>query len=173
MPPRRRRRPADRRTCRTTVPGSTPRRSRGLPHNYMTAHFVFGDLAGADAASALPDIAAPQRLPEEQLRNVHELIYRRCATRRTAPAAGRIARAGMRWASRSKTAMPTCALTPARACSLARATAPRLDHAATHRETPPIYEICVQLRQSVSTRITRLAYRDDFGRLGQSPPDSG
>lgn len=47
-----------------------------VPHNYMIGAFVFGDLAGADAAAACREVAAPQQLPEDQLRAAHELIYR-------------------------------------------------------------------------------------------------
>ncbi|HEY1840988.1 MAG TPA: fumarate reductase/succinate dehydrogenase flavoprotein subunit [Mycobacterium sp.] len=47
-----------------------------VPHNYMIGAFVFGDLAGADAAATLPDVPAPQQLPQDQLRAAHELIYR-------------------------------------------------------------------------------------------------
>ncbi|POX56372.1 fumarate reductase/succinate dehydrogenase flavoprotein subunit [Streptomyces sp. Ru71] len=44
-----------------------------VPHNYMIGAFVFGDLAGADAAQYT---AYEGELPEEQLREAHELIYR-------------------------------------------------------------------------------------------------
>ncbi|MFK4145076.1 fumarate reductase/succinate dehydrogenase flavoprotein subunit [Streptomyces sp. NPDC004065] len=44
-----------------------------VPHNYMIGAFVFGDLAGADAARYR---AYEGALPEEQLREAHELIYR-------------------------------------------------------------------------------------------------
>jgi succinate dehydrogenase/fumarate reductase flavoprotein subunit/HEAT repeat protein len=47
-----------------------------VPHNYMIGAFVFGDLAGAHAASILPDVVAPQQLPQTQLSDAHELIYR-------------------------------------------------------------------------------------------------
>ncbi|MEZ0382213.1 fumarate reductase/succinate dehydrogenase flavoprotein subunit [Mycobacterium sp. pW045] len=47
-----------------------------VPHNYMIGAFVFGDLAGAHAASTLADNAAPQDLPVDQLAEAHELIYR-------------------------------------------------------------------------------------------------
>lgn len=47
-----------------------------VPHNYMIGAFVFGDLAGTHAASTLADVAAPQRLPQDQVREAHELIYR-------------------------------------------------------------------------------------------------
>ena len=42
----------------------------------MIGAFVFGDLAGTHAASTLSEAAAPQQLPEDQLRAAHELIYR-------------------------------------------------------------------------------------------------
>jgi HEAT repeat protein len=44
-----------------------------VPHNYMIGAFVFGDLAGADAARYA---AYDGALPEDQLREAHELIYR-------------------------------------------------------------------------------------------------
>ncbi|WP_235455083.1 fumarate reductase/succinate dehydrogenase flavoprotein subunit [Streptomyces olivochromogenes] len=44
-----------------------------VPHNYMIGAFVFGDLAGADAAQYE---AYEGELPAEQLREAHELIYR-------------------------------------------------------------------------------------------------
>ncbi|GBE66013.1 fumarate reductase/succinate dehydrogenase flavoprotein-like FrdA [Mycobacterium sp. MFM001] len=47
-----------------------------VPHNYMIGAFVFGDLAGAHAASTLTEVPAPQGLPQDQLREAHELIYR-------------------------------------------------------------------------------------------------
>ncbi|MFD3307720.1 fumarate reductase/succinate dehydrogenase flavoprotein subunit [Streptomyces sp. NPDC058694] len=44
-----------------------------VPHNYMIGAFVFGDLAGADAAQYR---AHEGELPDDQLREAHELIYR-------------------------------------------------------------------------------------------------
>ncbi|WP_243860089.1 fumarate reductase/succinate dehydrogenase flavoprotein subunit [Streptomyces sp. BK208] len=44
-----------------------------VPHNYMIGAFVFGDLAGADAARYT---AYAGELPAEQLREAHELVYR-------------------------------------------------------------------------------------------------
>ncbi|MGX1511881.1 fumarate reductase/succinate dehydrogenase flavoprotein subunit [Streptomyces collinus] len=44
-----------------------------VPHNYMIGAFVFGDLAGADAAQYT---AYAGELPPEQLREAHELVYR-------------------------------------------------------------------------------------------------
>lgn len=44
-----------------------------VPHNYMIGAFVFGDLAGADGAQYR---AYEGELPEQQLRDAHELIYR-------------------------------------------------------------------------------------------------
>ncbi|MFI8894928.1 fumarate reductase/succinate dehydrogenase flavoprotein subunit [Streptomyces paradoxus] len=44
-----------------------------VPHNYMIGAFVFGDLAGADAARYS---AYEGELPADQLREAHELIYR-------------------------------------------------------------------------------------------------
>ncbi|GGW34906.1 fumarate reductase/succinate dehydrogenase flavoprotein subunit [Streptomyces griseoloalbus] len=44
-----------------------------VPHNYMIGAFVFGDLAGADAARYT---RYEGELPLDQLREAHELIYR-------------------------------------------------------------------------------------------------
>ncbi|MCZ1001428.1 fumarate reductase/succinate dehydrogenase flavoprotein subunit [Streptomyces mirabilis] len=44
-----------------------------VPHNYMIGAFVFGDLAGADAAQYKP---YEGELPQDQLRDAHELVYR-------------------------------------------------------------------------------------------------
>lgn len=44
-----------------------------VPHNYMIGAFVFGDLAGADAAQYRP---YDGELPLGQLQEAHELIYR-------------------------------------------------------------------------------------------------
>ncbi|MFJ9714406.1 fumarate reductase/succinate dehydrogenase flavoprotein subunit [Streptomyces sp. NPDC101213] len=44
-----------------------------VPHNYMIGAFVFGDLAGADASRYQ---AYDGGLPEDQLREAHELVYR-------------------------------------------------------------------------------------------------
>ncbi|MFD5793149.1 fumarate reductase/succinate dehydrogenase flavoprotein subunit [Streptomyces diastatochromogenes] len=44
-----------------------------VPHNYMIGAFVFGDLAGADAARYS---AYEGELPADQVREAHELIYR-------------------------------------------------------------------------------------------------
>ncbi|MFF4037097.1 fumarate reductase/succinate dehydrogenase flavoprotein subunit [Streptomyces sp. NPDC001816] len=44
-----------------------------VPHNYMIGAFVFGELAGADAAQYPP---YEGDLPSGQLREAHELIYR-------------------------------------------------------------------------------------------------
>ncbi|MFC5218571.1 fumarate reductase/succinate dehydrogenase flavoprotein subunit [Streptomyces coerulescens] len=44
-----------------------------VPHNYMIGAFVFGDLAGEDAAQYR---AYEGELPREQLAEAHELIYR-------------------------------------------------------------------------------------------------
>ena len=63
--------------ARTTVPGLYAAGDLAcVPHNYMIGAFVFGDLAGAHAASTLTEATAPQELPEDQLRAAHELIYR-------------------------------------------------------------------------------------------------
>src|SRR5690606_8962135 len=47
-----------------------------VPHNYMIGAFVFGDLAGAHAASTLDEVPAPAELPQDQIAAAHELIYR-------------------------------------------------------------------------------------------------
>ncbi|MES4888153.1 fumarate reductase/succinate dehydrogenase flavoprotein subunit [Streptomyces sp. NPDC096012] len=44
-----------------------------VPHNYMIGAFVFGDLAGADAAQYT---AYAGELPADQVREAHELVYR-------------------------------------------------------------------------------------------------
>ncbi|GGN29262.1 fumarate reductase/succinate dehydrogenase flavoprotein subunit [Streptomyces fuscichromogenes] len=44
-----------------------------VPHNYMIGAFVFGDLAGADAAQYA---AYEGELPADQVREAHELVYR-------------------------------------------------------------------------------------------------
>ncbi len=63
--------------ARTTVPGLYAAGDLAcVPHNYMIGAFVFGDLAGTDAASACGEVPAPQELPEDQLRAAHELVYR-------------------------------------------------------------------------------------------------
>ncbi|ORW26061.1 oxidoreductase [Mycobacterium palustre] len=63
--------------ARTTVPGLYAAGDLAcVPHNYMIGAFVFGDLAGTDAASVSTKTAAPQELPSDQLRAAHELIYR-------------------------------------------------------------------------------------------------
>ncbi|WP_407549016.1 fumarate reductase/succinate dehydrogenase flavoprotein subunit [Streptomyces sp. Pv4-95] len=60
--------------ARTTVPGLYAAGDLAcVPHNYMIGAFVFGDLAGADAARCTPYEGA---LPAGQLRAAHELIYR-------------------------------------------------------------------------------------------------
>ncbi|OBF85515.1 fumarate reductase/succinate dehydrogenase flavoprotein subunit [Mycobacterium sp. 852002-51163_SCH5372311] len=63
--------------ARTTVPGLYAAGDLAcVPHNYMIGAFVFGDLAGAHAASTLAEVAAPQELPQDQLHDAHDLIYR-------------------------------------------------------------------------------------------------
>lgn len=60
--------------ARTTVPGLYAAGDLAcVPHNYMIGAFVFGDLAGADAAQYT---AYEGELPAEQVREAHELIYR-------------------------------------------------------------------------------------------------
>ncbi|GAA2772914.1 fumarate reductase/succinate dehydrogenase flavoprotein subunit [Streptomyces rameus] len=59
---------------RTTVPGLYAAGDLAcVPHNYMIGAFVFGDLAGADAARCT---AYGGELPADQVREAHELIYR-------------------------------------------------------------------------------------------------
>ncbi|WP_431950710.1 fumarate reductase/succinate dehydrogenase flavoprotein subunit [Nocardia lijiangensis] len=63
--------------ARTTVPGLYAAGDLAcVPHNYMIGAFVYGDLAGAHAATTLADLDAPQDLPEDQLAAAHELVYR-------------------------------------------------------------------------------------------------
>ncbi|WP_159840002.1 fumarate reductase/succinate dehydrogenase flavoprotein subunit [Nocardia sp. CY41] len=63
--------------ARTTVPGLYAAGDLAcVPHNYMIGAFVFGDLAGAHAASTLDEVTVPDELPEDQLAAAHELIYR-------------------------------------------------------------------------------------------------
>ncbi|OLP02564.1 fumarate reductase/succinate dehydrogenase flavoprotein subunit [Mycolicibacterium porcinum] len=63
--------------ARTTVPGLYAAGDLAcVPHNYMIGAFVYGDLAGEHAASTLPEVAAPEDLPAEQVAEAHELIYR-------------------------------------------------------------------------------------------------
>ncbi|WP_067825641.1 fumarate reductase/succinate dehydrogenase flavoprotein subunit [Nocardia inohanensis] len=63
--------------ARTTVPGLYAAGDLAcVPHNYMIGAFVYGDLAGAHAASTLAEIDAPRELPSDQLAAAHELIYR-------------------------------------------------------------------------------------------------
>ncbi|WUW58409.1 fumarate reductase/succinate dehydrogenase flavoprotein subunit [Streptomyces sp. NBC_01456] len=60
--------------ARTTVPGLYAAGDLAcVPHNYMIGAFVFGDLAGEDAAQHR---AYQGELPVEQVRAAHELIYR-------------------------------------------------------------------------------------------------
>ncbi|NBE55907.1 fumarate reductase/succinate dehydrogenase flavoprotein subunit [Streptomyces boluensis] len=60
--------------ARTTVPGLYAAGDlASVPHNYMIGAFVFGDLAGEDAAQ-FPCYEG--ELPQDQLAAAHELIYR-------------------------------------------------------------------------------------------------
>jgi succinate dehydrogenase/fumarate reductase flavoprotein subunit/HEAT repeat protein len=60
--------------ARTTVPRLYAAGDMAcVPHNYMIGAFVFGDLAGADAAQYT---AYRGELPEDQVREAHELVYR-------------------------------------------------------------------------------------------------
>ncbi|MCW2515950.1 MAG: sdhA [Mycobacterium sp.] len=63
--------------ARTTVPGLYAAGDLAcVPHNYMIGAFVYGELAGAHAASTLADVPEPQVLPADQVAAAHELIYR-------------------------------------------------------------------------------------------------
>ncbi|MFF4210759.1 fumarate reductase/succinate dehydrogenase flavoprotein subunit [Streptomyces sp. NPDC001796] len=60
--------------ARTTVPGLYAAGDLAcVPHNYMIGAFVFGELAGQDAAQYQ---TYEGELPQDQLREAHELIYR-------------------------------------------------------------------------------------------------
>jgi succinate dehydrogenase/fumarate reductase flavoprotein subunit/HEAT repeat protein len=60
--------------ARTTVPGLYAAGDLAcVPHNYMVGAFVFGDLAGEDAAASF---VPPTVLDEQQIAEAHELIYR-------------------------------------------------------------------------------------------------
>lgn len=60
--------------ARTTVPGLYAAGDLAcVPHNYMIGAFVFGDLAGADAAQHR---AYEGELPADQLQEAHALVYR-------------------------------------------------------------------------------------------------
>jgi succinate dehydrogenase/fumarate reductase flavoprotein subunit/HEAT repeat protein len=68
--------------ARTTVPGLYAAGDVAcVPHNYMIGAFVFGDLAGTDAArlagtaEAVPAGQHGAALPEDQVAAAHELIY--------------------------------------------------------------------------------------------------
>ncbi|MGW4530130.1 fumarate reductase/succinate dehydrogenase flavoprotein subunit [Nocardia sp. NPDC004340] len=63
--------------ARTTVPGLYAAGDLAcVPHNYMIGAFVYGDLAGAHAASTLGELPEPGALPADQLAAAHELVYR-------------------------------------------------------------------------------------------------
>ncbi|MFE3074909.1 fumarate reductase/succinate dehydrogenase flavoprotein subunit [Nocardia tengchongensis] len=62
--------------ARTTVPGLYAAGDLAcVPHNYMIGAFVYGDLAGAHAASTLDELPAPGALPDDQLAAAHDLVY--------------------------------------------------------------------------------------------------
>ncbi len=59
----------------TTVPGLFAAGDLAcVPHNYMVGAFVFGEIAGTSAAADVDGAGAP--LPEDQVLEAHELIYR-------------------------------------------------------------------------------------------------
>ncbi len=61
----------------TTVPGLYAAGDLAcVPHNYMIGAFVFGELAGTDAARRAAESPVPEHLPEDQVLAAHELIYR-------------------------------------------------------------------------------------------------
>ncbi|MBV9446621.1 MAG: fumarate reductase/succinate dehydrogenase flavoprotein subunit [Streptosporangiaceae bacterium] len=61
----------------TTVPGLYAAGDLAcVPHNYMIGAFVFGDLAGAAASDLARTGQAAGELPQEQVAEAHELIYR-------------------------------------------------------------------------------------------------
>ncbi|MFG1933580.1 fumarate reductase/succinate dehydrogenase flavoprotein subunit [Mycobacterium sp. NPDC048908] len=63
--------------ARTTVPGLYAAGDLAcVPHNYMIGAFVYGDLAGEHAASTVAKVPAPEALPQDQLKEAHELVYR-------------------------------------------------------------------------------------------------
>ncbi|MGH3359501.1 MAG: HEAT repeat domain-containing protein, partial [Nocardioidaceae bacterium] len=60
--------------AQTTVPGLYAAGDMAcVPHNYMIGAFVFGELAGTHASE---HVAAERLLPEDQISDAHELIYR-------------------------------------------------------------------------------------------------
>ncbi|HEX3489857.1 MAG TPA: fumarate reductase/succinate dehydrogenase flavoprotein subunit [Streptosporangiaceae bacterium] len=64
--------------ARTTVPGLYAAGDVAcVPHNYMIGAFVFGDLAGADAARLAAEAGhrSTVSLPQDQVAAAHELIY--------------------------------------------------------------------------------------------------
>jgi succinate dehydrogenase/fumarate reductase flavoprotein subunit len=62
--------------ARTTVPGLYAAGDMAcVPHNYMIGAFVYGDIAGEDAATFAKGAARPD-LPEDQIAAAHELIYK-------------------------------------------------------------------------------------------------
>ncbi|MFI0444915.1 fumarate reductase/succinate dehydrogenase flavoprotein subunit [Actinomadura sp. 6N118] len=63
--------------ARTTVPGLYAAGDLAcVPHNYMIGAFVFGDLAGEDAAAHTVGQTERGPLDEDQIAAAHELIYR-------------------------------------------------------------------------------------------------
>jgi succinate dehydrogenase/fumarate reductase flavoprotein subunit len=61
----------------TTVPGLYAAGDMAcVPHNYMLGAFVFGDIAGTQAAAFATAAPAPDALPEDQILAAHELAYR-------------------------------------------------------------------------------------------------
>jgi succinate dehydrogenase/fumarate reductase flavoprotein subunit len=61
----------------TTVPGLYAAGDMAcVPHNYMLGAFVFGDIAGTQAATFAGSATEPESLPEDQVLAAHELAYR-------------------------------------------------------------------------------------------------
>lgn len=61
----------------TTVPGLYAAGDMAcVPHNYMLGAFVFGDIAGTEAASFATGASDHGTLPEDQILAAHELAYR-------------------------------------------------------------------------------------------------
>ena len=84
--------------ARTTVPGLYAAGDLAcVPHNYMIGAFVYGELAGAHAASTLADVAAPRRASgRPDRRGARADLPAAAPPRRPAAAAGRVQAAPLR-----------------------------------------------------------------------------